>query len=86
MALVGLRNAPGEEGEMGYYVVAPFVTQGGKLVLANRGWIPLNMHRQYEDQLKEKVFCKVENVEIEGVFQEGENKVKNFFDGNIELF
>jgi cytochrome oxidase assembly protein ShyY1 len=84
MVLVGLRNPPGggvQGGELGYIVLSPFMSSDGRLVLANRGWIPKSLHRNCQGdrvEIAKKVFCKVDRVDIEGVFQKGDNKPLGF--------
>jgi cytochrome oxidase assembly protein ShyY1 len=83
VVMVGLRNQPGGQGkELGYVVLAPFVEEGGRVLLANRGWVPASLHKACGGDRKniaDRVFCKVQDVEIEGVFQNAEKKVGCLF-------
>ncbi|KAI9143419.1 SURF1 family-domain-containing protein [Paraphysoderma sedebokerense] len=54
------------DGQVGSFVVTPFLTQDGNLVLVNRGWVPKNWDHQ-EDR-SDRI------VEIEAVLRSNETK------------
>jgi surfeit locus 1 family protein len=85
--LYGRRSASPEKD--GYYLLSPFKTINGDVLLVSRGWIPQSSKNKFEDYTQKDETIKITGIvlphEEKNFFVPGNDKEKNIW-FNIDLF